>query len=57
MLDLLFELPSMEKNFKKLVITEDFVNHKTSLERLLAEAREVAPRGIGTSQTSTTRSR
>ena len=42
MLDLLFELPSMEKNFKKLVITEDFVNHKTSLERLLAEAREVA---------------
>ena len=42
MLDLLYELPSMEKNFKKLVITEDFVNHKTSLERLLAEAREVA---------------
>ena len=42
MLDILYELPSMEKKLKKLVITVDYVDHRTTLEKLLAEAREVA---------------
>ena len=42
MLDLLYELPSMEKKLDRIEITSDFVDHKISLEKLLTEGREVA---------------
>ncbi len=42
MLDLLYELPSMEKKLDRIEITSDFVDHRISLEKLLSEGREVA---------------
>ena len=42
MLDVLYELPSMEDKLKKLMITADFVDQKTTLDKLLTEGKEVA---------------
>jgi ATP-dependent Clp protease ATP-binding subunit ClpX len=42
MLDVLYELPSMQKKTKHLVVTPEFVDHKISLDALLSESREVA---------------
>ncbi|MBR1672080.1 MAG: ATP-dependent Clp protease ATP-binding subunit ClpX [Fretibacterium sp.] len=42
MLDVLYELPSMQEKTKRLVITPDFVDSKISLDALLTENREVA---------------
>ena len=42
MLDVLYELPSMKKKLDTLIITPDFVDHRISIEKLLAEAQEVA---------------
>ena len=42
MLDVLYELPSMEGKVSALSITADFVDRKIPLENLFREAREVA---------------
>ena len=42
MLDVLYELPSMEGKVSDLSITADFVDRNASLESLFREAREVA---------------